>query len=126
MKNFEDLTILVVDDEEQLKETVIMHLELEGFNVLSASNGVEALEVLKNSKVNFILSDIKMPEMDGMNLTKEVRRVYDKIPVILLVSGWRNYSEKDALEYGALGLIEKPFDMDKIIELILQSQEDSP
>ncbi|MCB9060947.1 MAG: response regulator [Halobacteriovoraceae bacterium] len=123
MNQYSNITILVVDDEEQLKETVIMHLELEGFNVLSACNGKEALEVLENNHVDFVLSDIKMPELDGMELTVEIRKKYKEVPVVLLVTGFSKYSEKQALENGALGLVEKPFDMDKIIEMIKQSQK---
>lgn len=96
MNQYSNITILVVDDEEQLKETVIMHLELEGFNVLSACNGKEALEVLENNHVDFVLSDIKMPELDGMELTVEIRKKYKEVPVVLLVTGFSKYSEKQA------------------------------
>lgn len=102
-------TILVVDDDIALRGTMAMMLECDGFRVVGASNGLEALQVLeRNSGVAAVLLDLFMPVMGGHETLHQIRRFWASLPVIL-VSGY-NMSEIDhAPDSAPDGYIQKPF-----------------
>ena len=77
-------TILVVDDEDQLRDVLFEKLSRQGYNVLCASNGEEALEVLSSVKVSLVLSDIVMPVMDGVALANQVQEKYPEVKIQLM------------------------------------------
>jgi len=118
MKENHDITILIVDDENSLRKSLVKNFELEGFCVLSASSGHEALEVVKNQKIDFVLSDVRMPEGDGVELLKNIKMFNDRIPIVLLVSGFSEHSKDEVVAMGAIDLLTKPADIDKIIGMI--------
>jgi DNA-binding NtrC family response regulator len=120
MKNCE-INVLVVDDEGTLRKSIVRNLQMEDFNVLSASNAKDALEIVKTEKVHFVLSDIRMPEMDGVELVEKIRSINPSIPIIVLMTGFSQYSKEDVTARGAQDMISKPFDMDYIIQLIRSS-----
>lgn len=120
MKENSDITVLVVDDEPQLRNAIIDSLEIEDFKVFSAENGKMALDLLEKEDVDFVLSDIQMPQMDGVSLSKEIRRKYKDIPVIMLISGFSDYTREEIIESGAIDFIEKPFNIEHIIETIVR------
>jgi DNA-binding response OmpR family regulator len=120
-------TILLVDDDIELLQFE-SKLLLEYYNVLIAENGIEALEVLKKSNVNLIVSDIMMPEMDGFEFMEKVKSdiEYSHIPVILLTAKVNNQSKVQGYELGADAYLDKPFSVDVLlarIENLLQSRE---
>ncbi len=73
--NQRDMTILIVDDEARIRDFVRMNLELEHYNVLEASNGLEALDVLREHLPDLVVLDVMMPEMDGFETLKAIREV---------------------------------------------------
>ena len=79
--------VLVVDDEEPLRNMVVAFLSREGHQCVTASNGVEALNKIHEDNVDAVITDIVMPQMNGIALTRELLRVYSKLPVILLEGG---------------------------------------
>lgn len=103
-------TVLIVDDLKDMCEFLSDNLGDE-FEVLTASNGVEALEVMKDHDVNLIVSDVMMPEMDGMELCRRVKSdlKYSHIPVILLTARAAEESKVEGLELGADDYLTKPF-----------------
>ena len=86
----------------------------ESYKVLTAANGVEALKILQESIINLIISDVMMPEMDGLELCDTVKTEldYSHIPIILLTAKTTLQSRIDGLKAGADAYIEKPFSME--------------
>lgn len=103
------VSILIVDDEEMMRNLLNRILSREGYKIRSAEDGVVALEVLKAEKVDIILSDMKMPRMNGFELLKIVKNEYPKIGVIIMTAYGDTYTVKDALLLGADEYITKPF-----------------
>lgn len=101
-------TILVVDDEKRLVSLVESYLAQQGYRVLSASNGREALPVASREKPDLIILDIMMPEMDGYEFMREHRKEFDT-PIILLTARVEDDERVIGLELGADDYITKPF-----------------
>ncbi len=103
-----NLTVLVVDDEARIIDFIRMNLELEGFRVLEAANGFEALERLKEDLPDLIILDVMMPEMDGFETLKHIREV-STVPVIMLTVRQEEGDRIRGLDLGADDYITKPF-----------------
>lgn len=112
-------TLLLVDDDLEL-----LHFEEKflspHYNVLTAENGIQALEILREESVNLIVSDIMMPEMDGMELTARVKSdiEFSHIPVILLTAKVNVEAKVQGYETGADGYIDKPFSLEVLMARI--------
>ncbi|MDO9183254.1 MAG: response regulator [Bacteriovorax sp.] len=114
--------ILVVDDEIGVREAICTFLEIEGLNAIEAKSGREALAIIKsNKKIKFIISDVRMPDGDGVFLIDELRKLDPILPFIILVSGQADITREEAISKGALDMFIKPPNMEKIIELIKTS-----
>jgi CheY-like chemotaxis protein len=103
-----EATILVVDDEPDLREIFAAWLGRDAGRVLTAANGVEALKVLESEKIGVLLSDIRMPVMDGVTL---VRTIYERelnVPSIVFVSGYGDVGPREMYALGVEALLEKP------------------
>lgn len=103
------VSILIVDDEEMMRTLLDRILSREGYKIRSAEDGVVALEVLKAEKIDIVISDMKMPRMNGFELLKIVKNEYPKIGVIIMTAYGDTYTVKDALLLGADEYITKPF-----------------
>jgi two-component system response regulator PilR (NtrC family) len=103
------VSILIVDDEEMMRNLLNRILSREGYKISSAKDGVAALEMLETEKFNIIISDMKMPRMNGFELLKNVKREYPDIGVIIMTAYGDTYTVKDALLLGADEYITKPF-----------------
>ena len=106
--------ILVVDDEELIRGILVNILNREGYKVMSAASGTDAIEILKSNKVVMVMSDIAMPGMDGFELLSYVKEYDMSIPVIL-ISGRNEYSRDDIVTTGADDFIPKPFHNTEIL-----------
>ena len=113
-------SILIVDDEKNMIETLYIMLDKEGFVVDTAVNGAEALEKFKKGKYDLVLTDLKMPDLDGIGLTEAITQLSD-VPIIIMTA----YATKDeaikALNLGALFFIEKPFKKRELMNFINRS-----
>lgn len=101
-------TILVCDDEKEIVEAISIYLQTEGFEVLKAYDGNEALKVLENNKVDLIIIDVMMPELDGIHATLKIREKLD-IPIIILSAKSEDTDKILGLNIGADDYITKPF-----------------
>jgi DNA-binding NtrC family response regulator len=110
--------ILIVDDEEKLRHILQLMLERQGFETAQAANGEEALQLINKYNFSMIITDLKMPVMDGMTLLKEIKKIDPDYPVIVLTAFGSIESAADAMEEGALYYFTKPFDEEKIISKV--------
>ena len=106
--------ILIVDDEEAIREVVSSLLEAQGFRCWSEGNGLEAIEHLKASAIDLVLSDMVMPEMDGLQLLSWVRQHDTDIPVIMVTAMHDVSTALEAIRNGAYDYILKPFEKDQL------------
>ena len=114
MPDPQDYTLLLVDDEPNLRKVLGALLRKEGYEVLEAANGVEGLSVLEAETVEVVISDLKMPRMDGSQFLKEVRKRWPELPFVMLTAHGTVDAAVDALKNGALDFLSKPFDKDEI------------
>lgn len=108
------MNILIVEDESPLAQTLTRHFAEEGYQVSSASNGEEALNLIEKEKFDVILLDWKMPRMNGIDFLKYLRSKGNETPVILLTALSRVTNKVEALEFGADDYITKPFSFDEL------------
>lgn len=102
-------TILIVDDDPHLRELSGVFLQREGFDVSEAANGVEALSFLENHKVDLVILDIMMPQMDGWELCRRLR-VWHDLPVLMLTAKGATSQKLKGFEVGADDYLVKPFE----------------
>jgi len=119
--NFESkqVNILVVDDEPLVRRSLSEFLTLEGYTVSVASNGKEALHMLKDYIADIIITDMKMPELDGLGLLREVKKDYPSSEVIFITGYGSIESAVEAMKEGAFDYITKPI-IDNEIRIVLQ------
>jgi two-component system response regulator HydG len=111
------MKILVVDDQYSLRESIRMALK-DKYSVITASGAREALQYLSEDHVELVLLDIKLPDIDGIKVMKEIKKRYPKIIIILMTAHAPYDTLKDALESGASGYIIKPFGRDELVEIL--------
>ena len=110
-------TILIVDDEKEIRDLISIYLENEGFRVIKACNGVEALKILEIEEVHLIVLDIMMPEMDGIKACLKIRE--DKnMPIIMLSAKSEDMDKIFGLTTGADDYLTKPFNPLELIARI--------
>ena len=100
--------ILVVDDEKEIVNAIEIYLSKEGYEILKAYNGKEALEIIKKQEIHLVILDIMMPEMDGIETAKEIRKQYS-MPIIMLSAKSEDYDKILGLNMGADDYVTKPF-----------------
>lgn len=106
--------ILVCDDDKEIVNAINIYLSKEGYNIIKAYNGKEALQKIKENEIHLIILDIMMPEMDGITVANEVRKE-KSIPIIMLSAKSEDYDKVEGLNSGADDYVTKPFNP---IELI--------
>ncbi|MDM8554873.1 sigma-54 dependent transcriptional regulator [Desulfococcaceae bacterium HSG7] len=107
-------TILIVDDEKNYPLVLSAVLEEEGYETLTANSGHEALEILKNSDVDLVLTDMKMPVMDGVELLERIKAREPDLPVIMMTAHGTVERAVEAIQKGAYNYILKPFDNERL------------
>jgi len=112
--------ILCVDDEADILELFCDEFLDLGFEVLQASNGVDAFKKFKENTVDCIVSDIRMPGGDGVSLVKNIKNEGSNIP-IFLVTGFSDYTKEDLATLGINAVIFKPFDLDEVVGMIKET-----
>ena len=111
-------SVLVVDDEPGIRRMLIFALDPKDFEVLEAGDGLQALERLQRGRFHLVVTDMKMPNMDGMELLREAKRKYPDVKVIMMTGYGTAEAEAAAFREGAYGFVRKPFDMDKFCALL--------
>ena len=111
------MNILIVDDEIGIRKVIREYLENEGLNVLEASNGDEAIKIVKKEEINLILMDIMMPVLDGYSACKEIFKI-EKIPTIMLSARAEEFDKLLGFELGIDEYITKPFSPKELVARI--------
>ncbi|MFQ5686844.1 MAG: sigma-54-dependent transcriptional regulator [Candidatus Scalindua sp.] len=123
MTNIAKQTVLIVDDQESIRLALSRMLSKEGYEVLLADEGEKALDVLREKKVNVMLSDLKMPKMDGLQLLKASKLVKPEVEVILITAHGTIEKAVGAMKDGAYDFITKPFKKLVIANMIKKAME---
>lgn len=111
-------TILVVDDEEGIRSLLYENFIFIGYNCLFAKSGVEALFLIQKYNLDLVISDIRMSEVDGLTLTKVLKKEFPKLPVILMSANIDNLSENLTEKLGIVKLYPKPFNIDELNDFV--------
>jgi two-component system KDP operon response regulator KdpE len=107
-------TVLVVDDEKPLRDFVRRNLEVRHFNVLTASNGLEALAIFNTETVDLVILDIMMPHLDGLETTRRIRQT-SVVPIIILTALGEESDKVHAFDQGADDYLTKPFGIGELL-----------
>jgi CheY-like chemotaxis protein len=112
--------ILLADDEDDIKVVVRMFLEANGYEVLTAYDGLDAVEKIKESKPDLVLMDIMMPVLDGIEVTRQVKSQKETkhIPIVMLTAAAQSGLVERAIQAGAADYIAKPFEPERVQEVI--------
>ncbi|WP_300604273.1 response regulator transcription factor [Niabella sp.] len=113
-------TILLVEDEENLHEALKLNLELEGYAITSAFDGVQAIEAIKNEYFDLVILDIMLPEMDGIAVAETIRLGNNEVPILMLSAKNTSNDKVLGLKKGADDYLTKPFNLE---ELLLRIQK---
>jgi len=108
-------TVLIVDDEKNYPLILSAVLEEEGFETLTANSGHEALDVLKHSDVDLVLTDMKMPVMDGIELLENIKTQDPELPVLMMTAHGTVEKAVEAMQKGAYSYVLKPFDNERLV-----------
>jgi len=118
MAEFSGKSILVVDDDEDLREVLVFEVERLGFSVGSAVSGRDALSQLEKKLPDVVLTDIRMPNGDGIELLESIKKRDLKSPIVILMTGYSDTDSKEALKKGASALLVKPFPSSVLVEIL--------
>ncbi|WP_088014224.1 response regulator transcription factor [Gottfriedia acidiceleris] len=106
--------VLVVDDDANIRELISIFLSGEGYTVIEAENGEEALTLLEENNIQIVVVDVMMPEVDGYELTKEVKKYYD-IPILMVTAKGESQDKLKGFDLGVDDYVVKPFDPLEIV-----------
>ncbi|SDM65385.1 response regulator transcription factor [Sediminibacillus halophilus] len=104
----QDISILIADDEKEIADLISIHLEKEGYRLIVAADGEEALDIVRRQSIDLLVLDIMMPKMDGYEVTRQIREHYN-MPIIFLSAKTSDFDKVQGLVIGADDYMTKPF-----------------
>ena len=116
-------TLLIVDDEKNLRDGLAEALGMEGYEALTAADGQEAMKVLDERYIDLVITDLKMPRVSGMELLQYIKQRWQNIPVIIITAHGDISEAVSAMQYGALEFITKPLDLEHLLKLTKNALE---
>ncbi len=116
----EPINVLVIDDDERVRTLLGDILRFAGHQVIEASDGKSGMRCLETGGFDVVLTDLGMPEMNGWEVAKIVKRATPQIPVVLITGWGTNLDEQKVKESGVDGIIGKPFQVREVIEVVQQ------
>lgn len=125
MNSAKKKTVLVADDEEYIRDILKLHLEKNGYNVVLSENGESAINVLRIQDVSVVITDIKMPKIDGFGVLKYINENCKQVPVIMLTGYVDVKTAVDAMKKGSVDYLTKPIKKEELLnslEFALSSQ----
>jgi len=113
--------ILVVDDEPCVRELLQEMLEPEGYEIITAANGYEALKATMETRLDLVFMDLMMPAMNGVDAIRAIKMSQPHLPVVILTGLGRNEMVEEGLREGAVGVLQKPVTTAKVLECIREA-----
>jgi DNA-binding NtrC family response regulator len=117
------IKILIVDDEKEFLESIAQRLELRDFEVTKASNGQEAIEAARKGRFDLALLDLKMPGIGGKQVLEVLRKEHKFLEVIIITGHGSIESAVDCVKTGAFGYLPKPYELEKLLDILKQAYE---
>ncbi len=113
-------TFLVVDDSASMRQLVAFAVKDAGFDVIEAANGKDAMDKARGAKLDMVITDLNMPEMDGIELIKQLRgkAEYKFTPIVMLTTESQEAKKQEGKSAGASGWIVKPFNPEQLLEVV--------
>lgn len=113
-------TILTVDDSVSIRQMVSFTLKQNNYNVIEAVDGKDALSKINNGQINMVITDLNMPNMDGITFIKEIRNIakYKFVPIIMLTTESQETKKMEGKTAGATGWIVKPFNPEQLLAVV--------
>jgi CheY-like chemotaxis protein len=105
--------ILVADDEELVRYLIVSYLSKLGHSCLTAVNGADALDKIKKNKIDAVITDVRLPNMDGITLTRKISEEYPGLPIMVMTAFDEKYSEGTVISAGAREFLKKPFTLEE-------------
>ncbi|KAB8031879.1 response regulator [Fluviispira multicolorata] len=118
MSILKDQVVLVVDDETDLREMLVYELQNIGAKTLEAKNGKDAIGIVKNDKIDLIISDVRMPGGNGIEFLDETKKIDLNKPVFVFITAYSDNSREELHAHGVEGLFAKPFDLLNLLNSI--------
>lgn len=115
--------MIIVDDEKPIADILQFHFQKEGFSIQCAYNGQEALELIKDMPPDIVLLDVMLPDRDGMEVCREIRKKYE-MPIIMLTASSSEKDRKHAFDLGANDYVMKPFYTKELLALVKETLSD--
>lgn len=112
--------ILIIDDNEDFRLALNHLLTSQGYPVIEASNGEQALEVMESAKPNMAIVDLDMPKLNGIEFSKRAKRLAPRFPIVMVTAYAQFYSTQDILSAGVDAFLQKPVDWNRIVEIVEQ------
>ena len=116
-RSIEIMKVLIVDDEEKIREVLVEYAEFEGYECMEASDGMEAVKLVRENDFDVIIMDIMMPRLDGFSAVKEIKKIKD-IPVLMLSARGEEYDKLFGFEIGIDDYVVKPFSPKEVMARI--------
>jgi two-component system, OmpR family, alkaline phosphatase synthesis response regulator PhoP len=108
-------SVLLVEDEENLHESLKMNLELEGYQITSAFDGIQAMKAVQNEYFDLIIMDVMIPEVDGFSVTQNIRLTNTEVPILILSAKDSSADKVTGLKKGADDYLTKPFNLEELL-----------
>jgi DNA-binding NtrC family response regulator len=115
--------VLVVDDKQMMRDSVGVTLQRAGYQIVAAGDGATALALLARHRPAVVVTDLKMPEMDGLELLERIRKADDQLPVVVMTAYGSVDSAVRAMKNGAFDFIQKPFEGDQLVLTVRRAAE---
>ena len=115
MYNSSKPSILLVEDEENLHEALKMNLELEGYQVTSSFDGINAMKAVQSEYFDLIILDVMIPELDGFSVTQNIRLTNTEVPILILSAKDSSADRVTGLKRGADDYLTKPFNLEELL-----------
>jgi nitrogen regulation protein NR(I) len=113
--------VLIVDDEPNLRKILAAQLSRDGYDVLLAEDGEQGLSLLREHHIDLVVTDLKMPKVDGMTLLREALRESPQLPIVMITAHGTVDTAVEALKLGAFDYLTKPFDKDEVRQVVAKA-----
>src|SRR3954469_22766224 len=113
--------VLIVDDEPNLRKILAAQLSRDGYDVLTADDGEQGLSMLREHHIDMVITDLKMPKVDGMTLLREALREEPDLPIVMITAHGTVDTAVEALKLGAFDYLTKPFDKDEVRQVVAKA-----